>query len=203
MKLTLAMNGCLLCLLAPIAQAAMVTFDFDALSVPQNDVAISSYMTGVYGSTVTVTDARTLGEDLNPSDVYIATAIDTIGSTSFEILFSGTPILGAQMEGHILGAEVGDGFTLTAYNGATPLASYTRNDGVAVFSTGWIDFGGPADRLVISDTGRRDVGIDDLVVEPVPEPTAGLLAVCGFGWLIRRRRFAMVPTARSSRSSPK
>ena len=45
-----------------------------------------------------------------------------------------------------------------------------------------------ANRIVVSDTGRKDVGIDDLIVEPVPEPMTAMLMLVGAGAVYLRRR---------------
>jgi hypothetical protein len=66
--------------------------------------------------------------------------------------------------------------------------SFTRNTGEENFDSGWLDFSEPVDRIIISDSGRRDVGIDDFVVQPVPDPATGMLLLVGFGAAIARRR---------------
>ena len=65
---------------------------------------------------------------------------------------------------------------------------YTRDAGVEIVDSGWLAFNSPVDRLVVSDNGRKDVGIDNLLVQPVPDPATALLLVVGAVATVRRRR---------------
>jgi hypothetical protein len=170
------------------ADVAPITFDFNSLATPRGDFAIGNYMSDIYGSGVSTDGARTVGERADAADVFIATSLQLLGRGDFEIRFDAVPIIGAQFEGHIIDATVSEDFSLTAFNGATQVFRVERNTGEEVFQSGWLAFAGPADRIVISDSGRRDVGIDDLVVQPVPEPAAGLLLLIGGAALVRCRR---------------
>lgn len=189
---TLVMGG-LICLLSASgvqAGGTFVTFDFNALDSRDRASAISDYMTAVYGSTISVTGARAFADETDPSDLFIATSFQLFSRGDFEIVFEEVPILGAQFEGHVIDGTVGDDFSFTAFDGDTVRLTFSRNDGVTVFDSGWIDFGGPVDRLVVTDGGRKDVGIDDLTVAVVPDPATGLLLLVGVGAgrVLRRRR---------------
>ncbi len=179
---------CLACASSVQAGAPLVTFDFNALDARDRSTAISDYMTTVYGSTVSVSGARAFAQETDSSDIFIATSFQLFNRGDFEILFEDVPILGARFEGHIIDGTIGDDFVFQAFDGQTERLTFSRDDGVGIFDSGWIDFGGPVDRLVVTDSGRRDVGIDDLTVQPVPEPTAGLLALIGTAVLCRLRR---------------
>lgn len=171
------------------ARAETVAFDFDSLAAFAWDNAISNYMTAVYGSTVTTDGARATNERNDGRfDRFIATSLQLLNRGDFEILFEDIPIVGAQFEGHVIEATAGDDFSFLAFAGDTLVASFSRNDGSETFDSGWIALSQPVDRIVISDTGRKDVGVDNLVVQPVPEPSTALLALVGAGALLRRRR---------------
>ena len=173
------------------ARAALVAFDFNSLGFFARDFAISNYMTEVYGSTVTTDGARASNERTDPggsSNFFIATSFQLLERGDFEILFEELPIIGAQFEGHVIDATPGDDFSFVAFSEGTEVFSLSRNDGTEIFDSGWIDFSAPVDRLIISDSGRKDVGIDDLVVQPVPEPATVLLLVIGAAAVWRRNR---------------
>jgi hypothetical protein len=162
------------------ADVTPITFDFDTLQVPRGDFAISDYMSEVYGSAVSTDGARTVHEVSQASDIFIVTSLQLLNRGDFEILFESLPIIGAQFEGHVLDATIAEDFSFTAFNGETQVFRLERNTGLEErFDSGWLAFAGPVDRIVISDTGRRDVGIDDFVVQPVPEPAVGLLLLVG------------------------
>ena len=188
----LTMGG-LICLLSASgvqAGGTFVTFDFNALDSRDRSSAISDYMTATYGSTVSVTGARAFAEDTDASDIFIATSFQLFSRGDFEIVFEEVPILGVQFQGHVIDGTIGDDFSFTAFDGDIERLSFSRDDGVTVFDSGWIDFGGPVDRLVVTDGGRKDVGIDDLTVAVVPDPATGLLLLAGacVGRVLRRRR---------------
>lgn len=172
------------------AGGGFVTFDFNALDARDRASAISDYMTTVYGSTVSVDGARAFAEETDDSDLFIATSFQLFNRGDFEIVFEEVSILGAQFQGHVIDGTLGDDFSFTAFDGDTERFSFSRDDGVTVFDSGWLDFGGPVDRLVITDGGRKDVGIDDLTVAVVPDPATGLLLLAGacVGRAFRRRR---------------
>ena len=174
-----------------VARGGVVTFDFNSLGLFSHDLAISSYMTGVYGSTVTTDGARSSNDRTDvvegERNLFISTSFQLLDRGDFEILFGDIPIQAARFEGHVIDGTLGDDFSFVAYDRLIEVFSFSRDDGVEIFDSGWLHFSTPVDRLVISDSGRRDVGIDDLQVQPVPDPSAGVLALVGLA-AIRRRR---------------
>ena len=178
-------------LLGASAPAVNVTFDFNALGRFDGARRISDYMTDTYGTSVTVETARAATDADDSADRFIATSLQLFDRGDFEILFDEVPILGLQFEGYVLDATPGDDFTLRAFSDETLLLTVdviARDFGEEVFQTEWFALPAPANRLVVSDTGHKDVGIDDLVVQPAPEPVTGLLLLIGVGAVYLRRR---------------
>lgn len=172
------------------APGSVVEFDFDDLPNLRFSSAITDYMSEVYGSPITVEGARTYSEGLGGSDIFIGTSLQLIGRGDFEILFVETPITGVRFEGHVIDATFGDDFEFSAFSGVQLVETIARNDGVEVFNQDWVFFSEPVDRIIVSDTGRKDVGIDDFAVQVVPEPATLLLLASGFAFAGRRRRSA-------------
>ena len=174
------------------ASAQMVTFDFNSLENRNRDNAISDYMSAVYGAPVETDGARATDETSIPggvTDLFIATSLQLLNRGDFIIDFGDVPIIGLQFIGHVLDPTIGEDFQMHAFNGNAEVHVLTRNSGEETFESGWIDFSAPVDRLVFSDSGRKDVGIDDLTVQVVPEPvTATLLLVGLAGGVLRRRK---------------
>ena len=189
--------------LASTASGQTVTFDFNSLGRFDRDRAISEYMTDLYGSPVSTDGARATNErsddPAGAEAMFIATSFQLLQRGDFIILFENVPISGAQFEGHVIDATVGDDFRFRAFNGQEEVLSFSRNDGVEIFDTEWFNFPEPVDRLVFSDSGRKDVGVDDLVVQPVPEPATGLLAFLAVTAMLRRRRRRWTPCRTFSR----
>lgn len=176
---------------AGMASADTVSFDFNALGRFDGPSRIGDYMTDVYGSSVTVETARATTDADDASDRLIATSLQLFNRGDFEILFDEMPIVGLQFEGYVLDATPGDDFTLTAFADDILLLTVeviARDTGEEVFQTEWFALPSPANRLVVTDTGRKDVGIDDLVVELVPEPVTVVLMLVGAGAVYLRRR---------------
>lgn len=166
-----------------------VTFDFDELEARRGDFTISNYMSDVYGSEVSTDGARTTTETDNDADLFIATSLQLLGRGDFVIEFRDVPIIAAQFEGHVLDATGGDDFRFRAFAGDEEVFVFTRNTGEETFDSEWLFFPEPVDRLIISDNGRRDVGLDDFVVQPVPEPTTMLMVLGAIGfWGVTGRR---------------
>ena len=170
----------------------MVTFDFNSLENRNRDNAISDYMSAVYGAPVETDGARVTDETSIPggvTDLFLATSLQLLNRGDFIIDFGDVPIIGLQFIGHVLDPTIGEDFQMHAFNGNAEVHVLTRNSGEETFESGWIDFSAPVDRLVFSDSGRKDVGIDDLTVQVVPEPvTATLLLVGLAGGVLRRRK---------------
>lgn len=171
---------------------ALVTFDFNSLDIRRGDSVISNYMTDVYGSDISTDGARSVAERDDDADIFIATSLQLLNRGDFIIEFLDVPILGARFEGHVIDATTSDDFRLRAFAGDDEVFLFTRNVGEEVFDSGWLDFTVPVDRLIISDSGRRDVGIDDFTVQPVPEPATIMLAAVAVGFfaVTRHRRKA-------------
>ena len=104
-----------------LTNAAITTFDFDALPAMSSAGAISTYMSGVFGNTVTATDIKS-NTNATPTLDWIGNATTWVTNTrndglpsDFEILFS-TPITGFSFDGYILDAGVGSDFRVFAYD---------------------------------------------------------------------------------------
>jgi len=173
------------------ASAQTVTFDFNSLENRNRDNPISDYMTAVYGSSVETDGARVTDETSTPggvTDLFIATSLQLLNRGDFEIVFGDVPIIGAQFEGHVLDPTFGEDFHFRAFNGQAEVFAFSRDEGEETFDSGWLTFPSPVDRLLISDSGRKDVGIDDLTVQAVPEPVTALLMLAGLAVILVRRR---------------
>lgn len=174
-----------------MAAAETVSFDFNDLGRFDGPSRIGDYMTDLYGSSVTVETARATTDADDASDRFIATSLQLFNRGDFEILFDEMPIIGLQFEGYVLDATPGDDFTLTVFSDDALLLTVhvvARDNGEEVFQTEWFSLSAAANRIVVSDTGRKDVGIDDLIVEPVPEPVTVVLMLVGAGAVYLRRR---------------
>jgi hypothetical protein len=206
------MPACLLVVLLaqpPTAQAATITFDFEGLTEPTAAVGLGDYMSSLYPGTtlprdVIVGDGRVENGGSHPwispatsgaSGNYVRTA-GTSGDS--EIYFVDVPIYSIQFDLAVFDDGAGGvfDFDLFAYD-ATFDAGGGREDPSAaalVFQTSWSDsgpfdmnsgvitFASPVSLIVWSDSGARDVGIDNLIVsttKPVPEPTAAPLFAVG------------------------
>ncbi len=181
-----------LCVVQSWAHADSIKFDFNSLGRFDRDNKISEYMTAVYGSGVSTDGARATDETATPggtTDMFIATSLQLLNRGDFEILFETVPIISARFEGHVLDPTRGEDFNFWAYDGDTEVLHFARDEGEEVFDSGLLMFSQPVNRLVISDSGRKDVGIDDLTVVVAPDPTCGLILLVGtFGLSCRRRR---------------
>jgi hypothetical protein len=179
------------------AQAGMVTFDFDSLNPGTDDTGIGSYMTDLYGSTVTVTGATSYPYG-NPSvdplsalgnDQYIADAEQ--GNHQFYISFS-VPITYVSFDW----AREDDPFKVEATYAGGTVQVFSVGTGETNGGTGhgWeeIDLldrlGSPVTSLYFHDGGQGGIGIDNLVVNAVPLPASillGAFAVSLAGWKLR------------------
>lgn len=172
-------------------RAEYVSFDFSGLGFFDHDAAVSAYMTEVYGSPISTSGALSSNDrsdvGIGQQNFFIATSFQFYSRGDFEILFQETPIVGAEFEAHIIDASFGDDFRFWAYAGDKEVCFFSRNDGVEIFDSGWLAFAQPVDRILISDSGRKDVGLDDLRVQVVPAPPTGLLLLSGSLLLARRR----------------
>ncbi len=181
--LLLAMNG---------SASALVVFDFDTIPLNAGPAVIESYMEGVYGSDITVKHATvgngSFSEPLGP-DHYL----QNVWSWSehwFSISFNEVPITSVSFD---WGVEI-DHFHAYA-------------DGVEIFNQGWgwwssgnsgtIDLlavvGSPVTTLKFTNSYLGEIHMDNLAVEPIPEPASllllgsGLLGLAAFGRARRKR----------------
>lgn len=173
------------------ATAQTITFDFNSLENRDRDNPISDYMSAVYGSPVATDGARVTDETSIPggvTDLFIATSLQLLNRGDFEIDFGGVPIIGLQFTGHVLDPTIGEDFQMHAFNGNAEVHTLVRDSGEETFDSGWIAFSSPVDRLVFSDSGRKDVGVDDLTVQIVPEPVTAALLLAGVAGAALRRK---------------
>ncbi len=177
------------------AQAGLVLFNFDSLQPGADAAAIGSYMSPLYGSTVTVTGATSYpyGEPLvNPlsalgPDQYIADAEN--GNHQFYISFS-VPITSASF----YWARESDPFKVEATYAGGTVQVFSVGTGETNGGTGfgWEDIdllarlGSPVTSLYFHDGGQGGIGIDDLVVNAVPLPASILLGAFAVGLAARK-----------------
>ena len=198
-------------------EAGPITFNFNAPALPlgSDSAAISAYMTGIYGSSVTVTGAASStnispGPDWTGNNTqYIRTATGAAGD--FEISFDTVPIVSINVGslGFVFNETDLADFVIRAYdstfgnreNPNDPSAlvdSFARNPGageqinIMTLTGSDIIFSRPVTLLVFSDENVFDVGIDDLKVTPIPEPSTLILLGIGFlslvGYSCHRRK---------------
>ncbi len=190
------------------AAKADITFDFEGTSVGDESAGLTTYMSGVYGSSVTVTDARvSTNTFLPPIDwagndtkfIRLALTGDGALEGDMEISFDETPISAVRFDGFVWLDDnlfdLGD-LQLKAYSDQFTASGGTRGDpdpGSIVadltwdpgtwngFDSGWVVFDQPVTLLVFSDHSIYDIGVDNLQVRAVPAPGAALLGLLGMG----------------------
>ena len=181
-----------------VAQADLVTFDFEALSSGDDAAAISTYMTGLYPSTVTVISAVAAIEtsaDLDPvyapttSTMYITPTtgqVDDPPADFMRISFD-IPILSAQLDAGVFGISThgNPDFTVLAYTADDVLVrrwEWGTNYRTISMTTPLFDFSSnPVTHLVFHNDYPGHIGVDNLTVSPVPVPGAILLGLLGLG----------------------
>lgn len=199
------------------AAQAFVTFTFDdgsgANKLYDGDGSrdIGTHMTWRYGSTVTVSDAEADNDDWEISGpdnetIFIRTGVSS-SEKDFEILFATVPVTSISGIGYVFDDTSGPDIVITGYGSdygsvenpsGTSVGTWSADPGDDKQVSFSLTFSSPAYLLVISDSGEKDVGIDNLQVEPyvagggavIPAPGAILLGSIGVGlvgWLRRRR----------------
>jgi hypothetical protein len=175
------------------AYGTPVTFTFDdgGLANGDGDIRLSLYMSTVAHSLVLVNGAEVHSGDGFGPDQYLWTRLQLLNPGNIRIILT-VPATAVSFDGHIFDATAGADFTFTASTllGA-PIYQQSWNTGSGTsfsFSTG--PFPQPAYMLNFSNSGQHDVGIDNLVLNPVPAPGAALLGLLGAALVhhLRRRR---------------
>jgi hypothetical protein len=175
------------------AYGTPITFTFDdgGLADGDGDILLSLYMSSLYPSVVLVNGAQVHSGDGFSTNHYIWTRPQLVGAGNI-LIGMVVPTTSVSFDGHIFNATSGADFTFTAYNLTGQVLyqqSWDTGSGTSFFcSAGPLPQ--PAYFLNFSDSGKHDVGIDDLTLTMVPAPGAALLAVIGAALVhhLRRRR---------------
>lgn len=162
---------------------ATIVFDFEDVPNYSGPEVIETYMEGIYGSDITVTDARAKTHFFSGplgNDKYIFSS-PWLGRSRLSISFDEVPIISVSFD---------LGMIISSFSAFA--------DGEEFFSEGWhcwysdnsgtIHFDSPVTTLEFKDSCLGVVELDNLTVTPVPEP-AGLLLL-GLGCLVLRKRTA-------------
>jgi len=177
--------------MAGLARGGPISFTFDdgGLASGDGDIKLSLYMSGLYPSWVLVNGAQVHSGDGFSSDLYIWTRPQLLGAGNI-LIGMVVPATSVSFDGHIFDATSGADFTFTAYNliGQT-VYQQSWNTGS---DTSFFCFTGPLPQpafvLNFSNQGQHDVGVDNLTLNPVPAPAAGLLGVIGVALVRALRR---------------
>jgi hypothetical protein len=205
--------------LALVASAgASVTFDFEGATLAGSpgaggtaDQYISSYMTGVYGSSVTATGGAAWTNDSAGADWAGKTGTDqwlrTYGAVGYsetpgymQISFDDRPLASGSFAAYVFEATEGADLTISLYGSG--YGDRYAPDATALIATGstdagvgeiFVSFSGlpqAVSLMVISNEGYHDVAIDDFTAQAVPAPGAILLGSLGTGLVgyLRRRK---------------
>ncbi|MCF7954456.1 MAG: hypothetical protein K9M75_01510 [Phycisphaerae bacterium] len=192
----IALGACFLVFTNVQAQAGVcpdaVCFDFELGHDTSDQVEIGNYMTGLYGPTVTVANSKVMNNwkylplpwiGKASDDYYLATQ-----GKEMEITFE-KPITNVCGDGRVFFSIFqSPDFTIAGYDGLNLIDSYSDNVCIAGNVEFDLAFATPVDRLKIYGN-CIGVAVDDLCVQPVPVPGAGLLSILGIGitgWLKRR-----------------
>lgn len=203
----IALAACFTVLTSVPAQAA-TTFTFDGIEDESSDLSISRHMTRVLGSRVQATGVEVNDNGDEWFDTYwfhkdkhdnFLRVDDRTGD--MELLFN-KQIIKASGNGYAFIPQFWNdeySFNIRAYdenygdvenpNERALVKSLSLNRGWEMEADFDMYFERPVSLLVFSDSGKQWIGVDNLTVQPVPVPGAGLLAMIGMGvtgWLKRR-----------------
>jgi hypothetical protein len=175
------------------AHGAPISFTFDdgALADGDGDIKLSLYMSSLNPPLMLVNGAQVHSGDGFGADHYLWTRSQLLGAGNL-LIGMVIPTTSVSFDGYIFDATSGADFAFTAYNLTGQIIyQQTWNTGSG---TGFFCFTGPFSQpvylLKFSNSGQHDIGIDNLTLNAIPAPGAGLLVMAGtalVGYLRRRR----------------
>lgn len=178
------------------AQASTTfTFDDGYLSFADKDAQIGSYMTNLYGSTVSTLGAYVDSDDNFNTSLFLSTYTNNTGT--IDVWFEDAPIGAASFDWFVFEATDGADFKCVAYDAHNNIVDifYQHTEMNVGGSSGLIVYDVPVTHLWFSNSGFHDIGVDNFQVgggHAAPSPSAILLGSIGVsivGWLRRRRIF--------------
>jgi len=182
------MRRCIFCALLGLLVAgstyaddtSFFTFDDGLLAEGDSDLAVSVYMTLRHPGIVVANGAIVHSGDGFGDDLYLWTRSQLLNPGNILILLT-SPVNYVSFDGYVFDATSNADFTFTAYSlDAQIIHQQSWNAGVGsigTYSTGMLPE--MAYGLSFSDSGKHDIGIDNLRIGVVPAPGAGLLVVLG------------------------
>jgi hypothetical protein len=181
------------------ARAGSIMFTYDSLAAGSTTQQIENYMTGVYGSTVTVNQAHVeVNHGSSNATNWPGNStpyLTTHQAATMSISFVNVPISSFTSDAHIFR---GNDMDVTGFDSmGNVVGSHTymfSGKPPDTFSIG-LTFGSPVTTLSFSDSGFNDVGIDNLSVAGPSLPEPSTLVLCGLGGVMLAgwRRYRRVP----------
>ena len=172
------------------ANPTLFTFDDGALAVGDGDLKVSAYMGLSYPSWVLTNGAEVHTGDGFHSNLYLWTRLQLLNPGNLRVWLD-VPTTSVAFDAYVFKATTGADFTFTAYDQKGQIILRQSWD-AGVNGVGYSYASGPlpmpAYSLNFSDNGRHDVGIDNLLLTPVPVPGAALLGLIGVLLVGRLRR---------------